>query len=234
MSTITQRNAGGFSDREAIGDGIGFRMPFVDPTRYIVFFDDFHTYTAGDWTITTVEAGVGDATEALTDGAGGLLLITNDAADDDADFFQKTGEGFLLTSGKKCWFEARFKVSDATQSDVVIGLQITDTTPLAVTDGVYFLKSDGAATADFYVTKNSSSTTSAQVDTLVNDTFVKWGFYYDGNQAIEVWVDGVLVDTVATTTLPNDEVLTVSFGIQNGEASAKTMTVDYILAVAER
>ena len=43
---------------------------------------------------------------------------------------------------------------------------------------------------------------------------------------------------VATeTTLTNvtdDEDLTISFGIQNGAAAAKTMTVDYIFAAVER
>ena len=33
---------------------------------------------------------------------------------------------------------------------------------------------------------------------------------------------------------PDDEELTVSFGIQNGAAAAKTMTLDYIIAAVER
>ena len=36
------------------------------------------------------------------------------------------------------------------------------------------------------------------------------------------------------TNLPNDEDLTISFGIQNGEAVAKTMTIDYITMMVER
>jgi hypothetical protein len=39
---------------------------------------------------------------------------------------------------------------------------------------------------------------------------------------------------VAITNLPDDEELTVSFGIQNGEASAQTMTIDYVVAAVER
>ena len=34
--------------------------------------------------------------------------------------------------------------------------------------------------------------------------------------------------------LPDDEELTISFGIQNGAAAAKTMTVDYVFASKER
>lgn len=206
----------------------------MDPTKYHVYFNDFDTYVAADWTITTTEAGAGDATEALTNADGGVLLITNDAADDDADFFQKVGESFKFTSGKQLWFVARFKVSDATQSDFVMGLQITDTTPLAVTDGVYFRKDDGDANLDFVVIKDSTATTATAATTISNDTYVKVGFYYDGVSSIEYFVDDVKLGTSVTTNLPDDEELTISFGIQNGAAAAKTMSLDYIGAMKER
>lgn len=206
----------------------------LDPSKVHVFFDDFDKFAAADWTITTTEAGAGSATEALTDADGGVLLVTNDDADNDADFFNKVGESFLMASGKKAWFKARLKVSDATQSDLVIGLQITDTTPLDVTDGIFFQKDDGDANIDFHVEKNNTATSSTAVGTLVDDTYIVLGWYYNGDDAIEVFVDNVKVATVATTNLPDDEVLTVSFGLQNGEAAAKTLSVDYILAAKER
>ena len=209
-----------------------FGMP--DPTSWHMFMDDFDRYAAADWTITTTEAGAGSASEALTDADGGALLVTNDDADNDADFFNKVGEGFLFATGKKAVFKARWQVSDATQSDVVIGLQITDTTPLAVSDGVYFQKDDGDASLDFHVTKNGTSTSSTAVATVANATWIETAFYYDGKSAVECWVNGAKVATLATTNLPDDEELTVSFGIQNGEAVAKTMTIDYVMAAKER
>jgi hypothetical protein len=39
--------------------------------------------------------------------------------------------------------------------------------------------------------------------------------------------------TSVLTNLPDDEELTVSFGIQNGAAAAKTLSVDYIRVEAE-
>lgn len=204
------------------------------PTQYHSFFDDFDRYVAGDWTITTTEAGAGSASQALTDGDGGLLLITNDAADDDRVFYQKKGESFKFAVGKKLFFEARFKISDATQSDFVMGLQITDTTPLDVTDGVFFIKSDGAATVTLRVEKDNTATASGTVATMANDTFVRLGFYYNGVDAVFAIVDGAAVERLAVTNLPDDEDLTISFGIQNGEAVAKTMTLDYIWAAKER
>jgi len=205
-----------------------------DMTKAHVYFEDFDYYNASDWTITTTEAGAGSATEALGDEDGGTLVITNDDADNDADFFNKVGESFLFASGKKLWFEARFKVSDATQSDFVMGLQITDTTPLDVTDGVFFTKADGSTAASLVVEKNNTATTTASVATIADDTYVRLSYFYDGDANIYYYVDGVLQGSSVTTNLPDDEALTISFGIQNGEAAAKVMTIDYIVAAKER
>jgi hypothetical protein len=209
----------------------------ADPTRAHVYFNDFDTFVVGDWTITTTEAGAGSATEALTDADGGVLLITNDAADNDNDFFQKVGESFLLASGKQAWFKARFKVSDATQSDFVMGLQITDTSPLDATDGIYFMKDDGDANLDIYCRKDATtgSTSATAIHTVVSDTYLTVAWYYDGKGSLKYYVDDVHKGTLdaSSTYLPDTE-LTISFGIQNGEAAAKTMSVDYILAAKER
>lgn len=209
-------------------------LPVLDPTKVHMYFNDFDEYVVGDWTITTTEGGGSDATEALGDADGGVLVVTNDAADNDNDFFQKKGESFKLESGKKAWFKSRFKVSDATQSDFVMGLQITDTSPLAVSDGVYFRKDDGDALLDFVVMKDSTGTTATGVHTVVDDTYLVVGFYYNGVDAIEYYIDDAKVGTSVTTNHPDDTELTISFGIQNGEAVAKVMTVDYILAAKER
>ena len=96
------------------------RLILPDPTQAHVYFNDFTTYVAGDWTITTTEGGTGNASEALTNVAGGALLITNDDADNDSDEFQLAVESFKFASGKKSWFKTRFKVSDATQSDWIV------------------------------------------------------------------------------------------------------------------
>ena len=125
-----------------------------DPTKYHTYWNDFDVYTAGDWVVTETDSA---ATEALTAGDGGLLLITNTAADNDAVTLQKTPASFAMTSGYPAFFKARFKVSDATQSDLQFGLVIVDTSPLDATDGIYFQKDDGAATLDFYVRKNATT-----------------------------------------------------------------------------
>jgi hypothetical protein len=215
---------------------VGEDSPFADltmpaPTKFHTYYEDFDYYVAANWTVTETQAG---ATQALTDGDGGLLLITNTAADDDLVALQKVGESYRFASGKELFFEARLKVSDATQSDVVIGLQITDATPLDVSDGVFFIKADGSTSVSLLVEKNGTATTTSSVATMANDTFISLGFYYDGASSIQYFVNGVVKGTSVTTNLPDDEDMTVSIALQNGEAVAKTMTVDYVFVAKER
>jgi len=205
------------------------------PHKYHTYFNDFDTYLASDWTITTTEGGSGDASEALADGDGGLLLITNDDADNDNDFLQLVKEGFKYETGKQLAFNIRFKTNDATQTDIVAGLQLTDTSPLDVTDGIFFLKEDGAATISFIVEKDSTQSTLTLPNSLADDTFMTLGFVYEPkDQKFHVFQNNVLAGTVVSTNAPDNEELTVSFGIQNGAAAAKTLTVDYIGASKER
>lgn len=225
-------------------NGVGNRKPndpmgmliMPDPTAAHTFFDDFNLYTAAVWTLTST----GSGTAALLAGDGGLIILTNGAADDNNVFMQKTTEGFAITQGKKAWFKARFQTNDGTQSDVVFGLQVTDTTPLDVTDGIYLLKADDAATVQLIVRKNATtgSVATGQLGTLASATWTEWAFYYDGKQSVECWIDGTKRGTVDLTSTPTaflpDTTLTISFGIQNGAAASKTLTVDYIFAATER
>ena len=210
-------------------------MPLPSDQTHYGYFNDFMTYNSGDWTITTAEDGTGSATEAMTSGAGGQFLITNAAGDNDADFFNLKGESFKLSSSKRAYFSARFKVSDATQSDFVMGLQITDTSPLAVSDGVFFIKDDGDTNLDFIVEKDSTSTDTTAIHTMADDTFVTVAWYIDPISSLVYYsVNNAEPVGVVNTNLPDDEELTVSFGIQNGAAAAKTMTIDYITVIVER
>jgi hypothetical protein len=208
-------------------------LGMLDPTKFIVYWNDFHNYTAGDWTVTETTAG---ATQATTAGNGGLIALVTEANDDDVNQLQLNQETFKIIAGKKSWFKARFKVSDVTQTDVYFGLIITDTSVAGgVTDGLYFRKADGAATMIHVLEKDSAESSSGTVATLVNDTFVTAAFYYNGKDAVEVFIDDVKQFTHTTlTNLCDDEELAVTITLQNGEAGAKTLTTDYVLAVSER
>jgi hypothetical protein len=215
-------------------------MPQPHPSLpAFVCSDDFDTYTAGHWTITAI----GVATQALVaDEPFGALALTNAAADNDGVQIQRTTENFTLAAGKKAWFETRLKVSDATQSDFVVGLCILDTTLLGAvdgdgfTDGIYFSKEDGDTNLDFAVQKDTTTGQNrAAAVATVGTSYMTLGFEYDGAGYVKYFVDGVHKGTLeASSTYLPDTPITVSFALLNGEAVAKVMTIDYFVAAIER
>ena len=222
------RSPNGYSTN-AIQENLGdYGLP--DPTRWHTFFTDFDSFVVANWLTTEVGAG---GTQALTDEDGGVLLLTNDVNDDDSQALQLRGEAFRFQTGKKLYFKARFKVSDSTQSQLIVGLQIIDTTPFDVTDGVYFSKSDGDQTLQLKVEKDNVATTTDVLE-MADDTYLELGFFYDGISKIIVFSANSEVVASVTTNLPDDEDLTVSFFSENGEAVAKTMNIDYVFVAKER
>ncbi len=212
-----------------------------DPSLWHTYFNDFDAFTTGvttQWTETVI----GTGTAASTDGDGGWLLLTNSAADNDGYQLQKVASSFTLTAGKRGLFKAKFKVSDATQSDLLIGLCVTDTTLLGavggdgVTDGIFFQKDDGSTTLTAYCQKNTTTgQTSVTAATMASDTFITVGWYYNGSNAVDVFINDAKVASLdGTSTYLPDTILTPSIALLNGEAVAKTLTVDYFFAAIER
>jgi len=214
-------------------------LPFPSQLGYHVFFDDFDSYTAGDrWVVTETDGGAG---QALTPGDGGIIALANSATDNHIDQIQ-TVANFDVVLGKKLFLQARFALDEVIQVDFAIGIQnsMADGCTLATaTDGVFFLKPDGAATLDFHFRQSNAdaahAATTAAVATLVDNTYIVVAAYYDGGDRCYYAINGVIGGflTIATTHLPNLTCAPV-ISLRNGEGSAKTATIDYIYVAAER
>lgn len=249
MTNFTESGVTNVAESSTLGTYVA-----PDPTKVHQFMDDFDSYNAqltttpGLWLPTITEAGAGDATATITDEDGGVLLVTNDDADNDAYYAQWKGwnsnvaETFTWSSDKALWFKARFKVSDATNSALLFGLAVTDTSPLDAADAIVLTKADGSTTLTFKAIKTAVGTTTANVGTLANNTYVTAGFVYlpkgdytgTGVPVCNLFFNDVLVGRVTSfTNFPSTE-LAVTFGVVNGSAGAKTMSLDYILASKQR
>lgn len=204
-----------------------------DPTKLHAYWDDFDTFTAAEWVVTKTQVA---ATQATTAGDGGLLALVNSAANADLNAIQKTPSSFLLDATKKSYFKTRVKVDSATLAAMAIGLQVTNTTPLDVTDGIYFLKSAGAATVDILCRKNATtgSLSATAIATMVSDTFMELAWYYDGNGTLQYAVDGTVVGSLSVASYFPDTILMVSIAVANGSAVARTLTADFVYAAQER
>ena len=212
-------------------------QPYPSDQTYYGYFNDFMNYVASDWTITSTDGG-GDSGEVIqiTSGAGGQLIITTNDADNDSEELQLKGESFLINGNKRAFFSCRFKLSDATESDALIGLAITDTTAIdGVSDGIFFTKDDGDTNLDFVVEKDSTETETAAVATVADDTFITASFFVDPNASQVFYaINNAEPVGVVNTNLPNNEELTVTLAIQAGAAAAKSLVVDYVNVLVER
>lgn len=211
------------------------------PSYATEFFDDFLTYyvdttdTSGDWTVTKT----GTGTAALQNAAGGIIKLTNSTANNDALYLQWAGgtaatiEPLAFVSGQRTWFEAAFQVNNATNAAWIMGLQITDTTPEAVSDGVWFSKAAASTSISFNVAASSVQTTNTAVATMANATQIVLSFYFDGVQTLTYYVNGAPAGKSSIANLTT-HTLTPSFGVRNGTAAAVNMSVDYIFSAYER
>ena len=239
----TQRGSGGYSSlvfrdltylaesSESVWDTAP--MLVLDPGAADLYYDEFGDFVgnAAAWTITETDAA---ATEATSQSRPTSLYVANTATDNDGVEIQLLGEGFKLASGKPLWFEARIQCNDATQSDLIVGLCITDTSLItAMSDGVTFRKHDGDANIDFVTEKNSTETSADTGVDLVASTWIKLGFWFNGSGTVTPYVNGV-AKTAHTTNICDDEELTVSIAVQNGEGAAKNLSVDYVRVLQVR
>ncbi len=193
------------------------------------------TWRAGDWTVTAT--GTSPITASVV--ADAVALITTPATDFAGDEIQFAGTQFKLETGKPCYFGARVAISDATQSDFLVGLCGIDTTLTAASathaiavgaSGVFFSKIDAVTAGYFKTYSTATETNSAAAFTMDTDPHT-YEFFWDGAGAVSAYVDNVQV--AAFSSVPS-AVLTPSLAFRAGEAAAKTCTVHWIRAIQAR
>jgi len=210
-----------------------------NPATYNMIFSDFDSFAAGDWVITETDSG---ATEALTAGDGGLLLLTNTAANNDLIGMQWAGGSgaflgcFDFDPAKDMLFAARFKVDDATLARVVLGLGTVDTTPVASLPANGLLLSKPASTTTLSgVVRSGSASTSAAGAALVADTFVTAAIVYTAEDGkMTFYQDNGAYPVTGWTAPVAGQLLAPTIALMNGSAVARTMTLDYMLAAKAR
>lgn len=209
-----------------------------DPSVYYNQLFDFFDYTAAQWIVTETQAG---ATQAVIDGAGGLLALTNTTGATDANQIQWCGSAAAaklttyMVSGKDLIMKARFKVSDATNTAVVIGAATVDTSLAASlpTDGIYFYKAS-AATSLIASVRVAGASSSITLGNMANDTFVVASLVYSaGDDKWTGWLDGNQTGTISGPTNPSNGLCT-SIALLNASGSAHVLTVDYLNIMVQR
>lgn len=230
-------------------------LPFADPTRFQVFWDDFHTFTVSGsglygWHKDEVNTGALDPT--VQDAAGGVIKFTIDNADGDNANFQwaldtTVLEPFKLIAGKRAWLRVKFKTEDADTDIPHVGLHIAadDVAGTEPSDQFLFrtLRADPDA-LQFACGKTNSTEVTIALGNLADDTWVICTAYYDGKNTITAWREteaGVITNqgqasvtaSAAGDLLPDTE-MTVAFGMEGTDTGADDMSLDFIFVAIER
>lgn len=227
------------------------QLPVIDPTKHFVFFDDFTAFVTAaagvtGWHKDEVNAGTDPV---VSDAHGGVITFTLDNADNDNQHYvwgtnTTVHEIFKLEAGKKAWLRCKFKVEDADQDIPLIGLHITQDDPWGTEPADQFLFRSLRATPtalEFVAGKTNSTEVSISLGTIADDTWMICTAYYDGADTIHAWresSDGEITHSgsasVTNGTLLPDTEMGVAFGMEAIDTGTDVMSIDYILAVAER
>ena len=224
---------------------------FPSPISAYEYVNDFSTYAAGDWVVTSTNSG----TSALVDGEGGLLTQTTGATTTNYQYNELAKKSFYMVTGYQHWFWINFKLGDIAHTSMLAGWVDTLAGPGTPGSGVYFSKADTSATLNL-ILNNASTTTTLTVGTIAASTAYTVGWYYDGRSTPTLYVyssiglslpvlfensyqvyGGVVVNSAGAnapvnTSLANLPASTVGhtlgFGIATGTNTAHTLTSDYV------
>lgn len=216
------------------------------PARKSVFYDFDQAWQVGTATWTETKSASTNGISNAGIHGGGLLLDTTHGTPADNYFDSVYQAGNFVkcdVKGANYIFRARFKLSDATQTDFLIGMIPSADTGLTgdsdyVANGFFFEKNDGDAYLDFCLAAGASANTDyerqAALKTLTADTYVNVAVEIitdpttAGSGFVKIWVDGVFIKGYTTTKIPTASALTFGIELQNGEAANKTATIDFI------
>jgi hypothetical protein len=216
------------------------------------YLDDFYQYdataTVGNFAVTQD----GTATIAKTDAAGGVLSIATQPTtplNNDEAYLHSLSEVFLFAAGKKLWFEAKVKLTEANVDDanIVVGLSDNIAADLLVDDGAglrttaldaaLFYKVDGSLLWRFGTSNNATQVKNDNVRAYASNTWYTLGFYFDGTATtskITPWINGVSY-TPHSIALSGLEEMHIVFGAKCGaNTQIETLLVDYVNVVQLR
>lgn len=236
-----------------------------DPNIGIFFFDDFGAYAPhadnsagavteknGPYSTFLSQSATGFAPSLTV--AGGILGAALDGDGESCVIHQYAVPFKIANAGKPFAMEARVAKSDIanTKFEMFVGLceKITPTAAVPVTNtaatladqnlvGFYSHESDGDVfNVDYKANGVTAVELAADIVTLVANTYVKLGMWFDGI-VLRFYVDGeevvdadlpYTIPAAAGTDFPNDVTMGLTWAIRNAAASGGTGYIDWWMA----
>jgi hypothetical protein len=194
--------------------------------------------TTNDYT--TIFTSTGTATIQVS--GSHLKLLSAATTVNDGGVICTAGQPILLQANKKCWFEARVQGSSVADMELFVGLsKVAAATPQSILAAnfsrVGFELRGSTAVVKASMGSGSSDTISSTGVSMADNTFIKLGFYFDG-QNIQFFVDrNKKLTSVLSGVGPvlGTDQLGLSFEERSiSAAGTRSALLDYWFCVAER
>lgn len=210
--------------------------------RCYEFVEDYDLAT----TVWTHNVTGSTAPTAVDNNPRGTATFTNGGSDNNRIESSHTAEPVQLNrKGAEYWFVIGCRCfaanNNVVEADYGFGLVIQDSDWIGdgalASDGVWLQKDDGLS--NWYVVSARGATSLAQyqksdLPATVDQNWTEWAIrirtdaVFDQRGQITVFRNGQAVQTFEVSNIPDNEPLAPSFGVQNGEANAKSLAIDYI------
>ena len=211
------------------------------------YFDDFEQGALDATHNWTIVKDTGASAAIAADGTGGEVNLTSAATtDNDGASIQAKQESFALptSAGKKLYFETRVKISDATQTDFLVGFTETFATnpenALLSSNVIGFVKVDGSSIVKGTTESGDTQTLVEFADTtkstMQNDTYVTLGLVATKNDTVnkvEFYINRNKVGQ-STTNIPTANMKVMAMSVSGDTTGTKVTTIDYIMAAQDR
>ena len=211
--------------------------------QYLQDFTHLASAATGDateWNVTITEGGGGgDSTHAVTDLAGGGLLITTDNQAVDGINMQLgavAGENIDLSGDHPLYFGTEFAINDVDQTAFFAGVGQNDIDWLGGIDTAMYFRSVDESGDLYFVTEQDNVENATLVATMADNTYIRAEFLYynyaEVGPQVRVFIDSAEVSaarTLATAaTFPDDELMRLTVEFTTGEAVANTCTMRFL------
>ncbi len=150
-----QSGINAYDPRDLLADSVSVSMPTAYTYRFRGNGAEAPSFV--NTIATTGTAVMGNAV------LGGGWLLTTAATLSDTVQSQLAGAAFQFVPGFPCWYQARVEVDDISLAEFVHGVQETNTSALAATDGIWFHKASGGTTVDLVTAIGGVLTTHSAV-----------------------------------------------------------------------
>lgn len=181
-----------------------------DPYYAVELDEPWQTYdptaTTGDYVLTQATTG----TAAISTAAPGVLeLDSNSTTSTQGAQIQRAKSCFVPAADKSIWAEFKFKIVDTFDKvELFVGLSELDTTIIASSAnssanhiGWQCVTDDGVL---LFTSEKATVGTTQACATIAEDTYIRLGFFYDGqSDELTQFVNGVRTGTaIATANIP--------------------------------